>query len=188
MCATANTSYAPRDGYDTNNTTRLVTALDDTPCKTTAEKGTLDGTPRTAHATDVKAHPDGNADNYETDNFATFEEVATTAANTGNNRTVTRGTFDDFFECSEDDGGNDEGPDGDSSCDATWVNDVTVKFMDLTFGCEVEQAITVTCEWNADGGRAVGRNALPTEAINFAGADDNVPPSNLAHFIKCTVS
>ena len=48
------------------------------------------------------------------------------------------------------------GRDGDSSCDATWVNDVTVKFMDLTFGCEVEQAITVTCEWNADGGRAVG--------------------------------
>ena len=181
------TSYAPRDGYDTNNTTRLATALDDTPCKTTAQKGTLEGVQRTPSATANATNPDGNADNYETTTYTSFAEVSTTTANTTNNRTVVTNA-DDFYTCSEDDGGNDEGPDGDSSCDARdWENDVTIKFTDGTFGCEAEQMVTVSCTWDADGGMAQGRNALPIQAVNFADTDGQ-GISNLANFLKCTAS
>ena len=100
-------------------------------------------------------HPDGKADNY----------AAGTAA------------YSDFRGCSEDDGGDDA--DG-SECDADWVHDVSVLFADGTFGCTATRDITITCTWNADGGMAVGRNALPT-AFDGHGAD-----INKAHFLKCT--
>ena len=184
-CTTADTSYAPRDGYASDNTTKDADALDDEPCKTTAEKGTLDGDGRT-QGTATAAHPDGNADNYETDNFTTFAEVGTTEENTGNNRTVIEDA-DDFYTCSEDDGGSDEGPDGDSSCDARdWENSVTIKFTDGTFGCTAERDITVSCTWDADGGMAQGRNALP-DAADLDSAADNTD-NNRDNFIKCKAS
>ena len=182
------TSYAPRDGYAPDNTARDSTMLDNTPCKTTAQKGTLEGVPRTPPSTTgaTATNPDGNADNYETTTY-TFAEVSTTATNTANNRMVAEDA-DDFYTCSEDDGGNDEGPDGDSSCDARdWENDVTIKFTDGTFGCEAERMVIVSCTWDADGGMAQGRNALPTEAINFDDDPDD-GTSNLANFLKCTAS
>ena len=185
-CATG-TSYAPRDGYESDNTTRDSTALDDTPCKTTAQKGTLDGSARDASDTATATNPDGNADNYETTTYTTFAEVSTTTANNENNRTVDPDA-NDFYTCSEDDGGNDEGPDGDSSCDARdWENDVTIKFTDGTFGCTAERDITVSCTWDADGGMAQGRNALPTEAVNFDDDPDD-GTNNLANFLKCKAS
>ena len=64
---------------------------------------------------------------------------------------------DDFYKCSEDDGGDDDG----SICDAEWVNEVEVTFADGTFGCEASRMVSITCEWDADGGMARGRNALP---------------------------
>ena len=184
----ADTSYAPRDGYAEDNTARASTMLDDLPCKTTSpdQRGTLEGVPRTPSTTGATAtHPDGNADNYETTGY-TFAEVSTTEANTGNNRTVVDNA-DDFYMCSEDDGGNDEGPDGNSSCDADWENPVTITFTDGTFGCTAERDITVSCTWNADGGMAQGRNALPTKAVNFA-KDPEGETSNLGNFLKCTAS
>ena len=110
-----------------------------------------------------KTNPDGRADNYE--------EVNTD----NNNREAVSGAAD-FYKCSEADGGDDD--DG-SMCDATWVNDVEVVFADGTFGCSTTRTVTITCEWDADGGRADGRNALPDA---FDGAGDG---SNLANFLKC---
>ena len=46
---------------------------------------------------------------------------------------------------------------------AVWVNDVEVTFADGTFGCDTTQMVTVTCTWDADGGMAQGRNALPSD-------------------------
>ena len=180
------TSYAPRDGYDQDNTTRDSAMLDDTPCKTTAEKGTLVGVARTASDTATATNPDGNADNYETTTYTAFAEVSTAADNTTNNRTVAENA-DDFYTCSEDDGGNDEGPDGDSSCDARdWENDITIKFTDGTFGCTAERDITVSCTWDADGGMAQGRNALPTGPVEFD--DPDHADNNLGNFLKCKAS
>ena len=160
--------------------------LDDQPCKTTTQKGTLDGVARTQDEDSTATNPDGNADNYETDNFTTFGEVSTTEANTGNNRTVAGGA-NDFYTCSEDDGGSDEGPDGDSSCDARdWENDITIKFTDGTFGCTAERDITVSCTWDADGGMAQGRNALPTGPVEFD--DPDHADNNLGNFLKCKAS
>ena len=65
----------------------------------------------------------------------------------------------DFFECSEDDGGDDD--DG-SICDAEWTRDAEVLFADGTFACSTTRMVTVTCTWDADGGMAQGRNALPS--------------------------
>ena len=109
-------------------------------------------------------HPDGKADNYP------VEDASGNA--TG---------FADFRGCSEDDGGDDA--DG-TECDAEWVNDVTILFADGTFGCSTTRDITVTCTWDADGGMAVGRNALPIAADldSTAANTDN----NRANFIKCT--
>ena len=106
-------------------------------------------------------HPDGNADNY----------VDTAPAV----------NFADFRGCSEDDGGDDA--DG-SECDAEWVNDVTITFADGTFGCSTTRDVTITCTWDADGGMAVGRNALPNAADLDSAADNT--DNNRAHFLKCT--
>ncbi len=138
-------------------------ATDTTPCKSTDGGTTADAD----HAQDgsrIAINPDGNADNYvdATDSVA----------------------FSDFRGCSEDDGGDDA--DG-SECDAEWVNEVEVLFADGTFGCSATRTITVTCEWDADGGMAQGRNALPTAAVNF----DNDPAdgtNNLGHFLECKAS
>ena len=92
---------------------------------------------------------------------------------------------DDFYECSEDDGGDDPGADSDdpnSICDAEWVNDVTITFADGTFGCTTTRDVTITCMWDADGGMAQGRNALPD---SFIGQGDD---SNLGHFLECKAS
>ena len=66
---------------------------------------------------------------------------------------------DDFYKCSEDDGGDDpdDGSDDPNTiCDAEWVNDVTVTFADGTFGCSTTRDVTITCTWDADGGMAQG--------------------------------
>ncbi|MCY3746530.1 MAG: fibronectin type III domain-containing protein [Acidobacteria bacterium] len=120
-----------------------------------------DGTAATEQTGRVKTSPDGNADNY----VNAADSVA----------------FSDFRGCSEDDGGDDA--DG-SECDAEWVNEVEILFADGTFGCSTTRTVTVTCTWDADGGMAQGRNALPTAAVNF----DNDPDdgtNNLGHFLKC---
>ena len=111
--------------------------------------------PSAVTPTRYATHPDGKADNY----------ASGTAA------------YSDFRGCSEDDGGDDA--DG-SECDAEWVHDVSILFADGTFGCTATRDITVTCTWDADGGMAVGRNALPT---SFDGNGDG---SNLGHFLKCS--
>ena len=103
----------------------------------------------------IKTNPDGKADNYEMGNNA----------------------FSDFRACGEGDGGDDA--DG-SECDAEWMHDVTVLFADGTFGCTTTRDVTVTCMWDADGGMAQGRNALPSEFI-ATGTDSNLP-----HFLKCS--
>ena len=172
------TSWAPRDGYsaDGTGTTRTATALDGTGCKTAAQRtGRLAGSPRTQSTTATAAHPDGNADNYEATTFTSFSEATTTAANTGNNRTVTAADKD-FFKCSEDDGGDD---DNNSLCDTEWVHDVEVLFADGVFNCSTTRMVTVTCTWDADGGMAQGRNALPSE-FTAGGASDNKD-----FFLKC---
>ena len=116
-----------------------------------------DGTAATERTGHVKTNPDGMADNYvDTDPAVDFL---------------------DFRGCSEDDGGDDA--DG-SECDAEWVNDVTILFADGTFGCSTTRDITVTCMWDADGGMAQGRNALPN---SFIGQGDT---SNYANFMKCS--
>ena len=69
-----------------------------------------------------------------------------------------------------------------SICDAEWVNEVEVKFTDGTFGCEASRMVSITCEWDADGGMARGRNALPE---TFTGAGD---ANNQDFFLKCTAS
>ena len=100
-------------------------------------------------------HPDGMADNYAADLAGA----------------------DDFRKCSEDDGGDDA--DG-SECDAEWEMDVEILFADGTFGCTATREITVSCTWDADGGMAQGRNALP-DAFDGEGTD-----SNKGHFLKCS--
>ena len=107
-------------------------------------------------------NPDGNADNYP----AMLEGAAT--------------GFGDFRGCTEDDGGDDA--DG-SECDATWENDIEILFADGTFGCSTTRAITVTCEWDADGGMTQGRNALPSAAD--LGTADNAD-NNRSNYIKCS--
>ena len=109
----------------------------------------------------VKTNPDGMADNY---------------VNAADSR-----AFSDFRGCSEDDGGDDA--DG-SECDATWVHDVEILFADGTFNCSTTRMITVTCMWDADGGMAQGRNALP-DAADLSSAADNTD-NNRANFIKCS--
>ena len=89
--------------------------------------------------------------------------------------------FADFRGCSEDDGGDDA--DG-SECDAEWENDVTILFADGTFGCSTTRDVTITCTWDADGGMAQGRNALPDAAD--LDSDPANTDNNRANFIKCT--
>ena len=116
--------------------------------------------PSDANGEGVATHPDGNADNY----VNAADSVA----------------FSDFRGCSEDDGGDDA--DG-SECDAEWEHEITILFADGTFGCTAEREITVTCTWDADGGMAQGRNALP-DAADLDSAATNTD-NNRANFIKC---
>ncbi len=69
----------------------------------------------------------------------------------------------DSVECSADDGGtkntqteeNAKGKDG-TLCDAEVAFEVSVEFVDrIGLGCEETMNYTVTCEWDADGGRTV---------------------------------
>ena len=113
-----------------------------------------DGTAATERTGFVKTNPDGNADNYVNPTDSVI--------------------YSDFRGCSEDDGGDDA---DDSECDAMWENEVEILFADGTFGCSTTRTITVTCEWDADGGMAQGRNALPNA---FVAAD------NYANFMKCS--
>ena len=50
--------------------------------------------------------------------------------------------------------------------------DVEILFADGTFGCTTTREITVSCTWDADGGMAQGRNALPN-AFDGNGDDSN---------------
>ena len=106
-------------------------------------------------ATDDNAtHPDGLADNYPAG-----------------------GTFEaSVRKCTEADGGDDD--DG-TICDATWTREADVLFADGTFGCSTTRSVSIKCTWDADGGMADGRNALPQAADDFDGG------GNLANFLKC---
>ena len=99
-------------------------------------------------------NPDGMADNYLA---------------TGNQR--------EHRKCTEDDGGDDD--DG-TICDAVWTREADVLFADGTFGCTATRSVTITCTWDADGGMATGRNALPGTDYNLAGADNEYD-----NFLKC---
>ena len=46
-------------------------------------------------------------------------------------------------------------------------------FADGTFGCTATRDITISCTWDADGGMAQGRNALPN-AFDGDGTDSNL--------------
>ena len=120
-----------------------------------------DGSPAAVQTGRVQTNPDGNADNYV--------DTGTSVA------------FSDFRGCSEDDGGDDA--DG-TECDAEWVHDVEILFADGTFGCSTTREITITCTWDADGGMAQGRNALPNAADLETAADNT--DNNRANFIECT--
>ena len=111
-------------------------------------------------------HPDGNADNYE-------------GTDDDDNRVAIDGA-DDFYKCSEDDGDDD---DDRTICDATWSITHDVLFADGTFGCTATRSVTITCTWDADGGMAQSRNALPTEADLDSDAANT--DNNRANFIKC---
>ena len=100
--------------------------------------------------TATATHPDGRADNYAASND----------------------DYSDFRKCSEDDGGDDD--DG-SICDADWTRDAEIVFADGTFGCSTTRMVSITCTWDADGGMAQGRNALPP---SFSAADKK-------NFLKC---
>ena len=113
-------------------------------------------------------HPDGNADNYE-------------GTDDDGNRVAIDGA-DDFYKCSEDDGGDDDDDDR-TICDATWSITHDVLFADGTCGCTATRSITITCTWDADGGMAQSRNALPTEADLDSDAANT--DNNRANFIKC---
>ena len=104
--------------------------------------------------TTAAGNPDGMADNYAAD-----------------------GAQDEHRKCTEADGGDDD--DG-TICDAVWVREADVLFADGTFGCTATRSVTITCTWDADGGMAVGRNALPGTDYNLAG-DDN----EYSNFLKC---
>ena len=103
---------------------------------------------------DDAIHPDGKADNYAAD-----------------------GDQSDIRSCTEDDGGDDD--DG-SICDAVWTRDAEVTFADGTFGCETTRMVSIKCTWDADGGMADGRNALPQAPRDF-----NADTGNLGNFLKC---
>ena len=102
---------------------------------------------------DSAIHPDGRADNYP--------EGA---------------LFDDVRKCTEDDGGDDD--DG-TICDAVWTREAEVTFADGTFGCTTTRMVSIKCTWDADGGMADGRNALPNAANDFDG------DGNLDNFLMC---
>ena len=112
-------------------------------------------------------NPDGRADNYESVDGTTSNRVAVSGAA-------------DFYKCTEDDGGDDD--DG-TICDAVWTRDAEVKFADGTFGCTTTRSVSIKCTWDADGGMADGRNALPGTDYNLAGADNEYK-----NFLKCTAS
>ena len=103
---------------------------------------------------DNATHPDGLADNYPAG-----------------------GTFEaSVRKCTEADGGDDD--DG-TICDAVWTREADVLFADGTFGCSTTRSVSIKCTWDADGGMADGRNALPQAADDFDGE------GNLANFLKC---
>ena len=112
-------------------------------------------------------NPDGKADNYETRDAA------------GNTGTPIVGA-DDYYKCTEDDGGDDD--DG-TICDATWVREADITFADGTFGCTTTRSVTITCKWDADGGMAVGRNALPGTDYNLN--DSTAATYAYSNFLKC---
>jgi len=175
------TSYAPKDGYS-DETTRDSTVLDATPCKNDAQRGTLEGVVRTRSATRTTLNPDGNADNYEIPGPAlahlisdtTVTEYATTVLNNAQNRTAIDDAKD-ILACSEDDGGNDEGPDGNSSCDAEWDYDAEIRFESVAFGLVTHEMVTIECSWDASGEKSLGRNAAP----------DHFNASVMKNFISC---
>ena len=118
--------------------------------------------------TAVAGNPDGRADNYETRTDASGDDRASRSAVDG---------ASDFYKCTEDDGGDDD--DG-TMCDAVWTRDAEVTFADGTFGCTTTRMVSIKCTWDADGGMADGRNALPDTDYNLAGEDNEYK-----NFLKC---
>ena len=165
-------SCASGSKYDPDET---ATTWDGTPCKTTAADGTVTGAARTSSSA-TATHPDGRADNYESTTFTlevagSFSEPTDRAANTTRNYTVLPNR-DDVNKCDEGDGGDD---DDNTLCDAEWTRDAEVTFADGTFGCSTTRMVSITCTWDADGGMAQGRNALPS---SFTAGDKKF-------FLKC---
>ena len=77
---------------------------------------------------------------------------------------------DDAYACSDDDGGD--------GCDAKWEETFDVLFADGIFGCSETRSVTISCEWDAQGGLEQGRSAASSE-FNAANVDS---------FAKCTVN
>ena len=77
---------------------------------------------------------------------------------------------DDAYACSDDDGGD--------GCDAKWSETFDVLFVDGAFGCSQTRSVTISCEWDAQGGLGQGRGSAATE-FNAA---------NVSAFAKCTAN
>ena len=106
-------------------------------------------------------------------------------------------TNTDARKCTPDDGGRPASKNaagvkqGDSTlCDATGTFDTTVIFTDFLGGkgsgyaCTVPKTYTITCDWDASGGKGAGRTGSES---SFKPTDAN-KISNLSSFLSCTVS
>ena len=97
---------------------------------------------------------------------------------------------DDAHACSDDDGGD--------GCDAAWSEDYEVLFEDGLFGCKTTRAVTVSCEWDADGqmGRYRADDHATLVATSGPGTGVNLVQAEtggdrtagwIGAFAKCTI-
>ena len=82
----------------------------------------------------------------------------------------------DNNECSMGDNGDDQ----EEACDAMFEETFPVYFTDGTFGCETTVDVTVTCEWDSQGGLG-DPDPATTEFTARADAEGNI-----ANFANCT--
>ena len=182
-------AYRPRDGTVDDNGTAdnadddWTWIVDSTPCVEIVKATGLEaGETRTAPEQDgskTASNPDGRADNYERirdghEDEATPDDTdgAANWTSRANNRSPIDGA--DFVACSEGDGGDDE-----ESCNAEWSYDGEVLFASGSFDCTTTRPVSITCEWDADGGLSAGRNRAPDHFIALG--DDK----NIGNFLTC---
>ena len=182
VVATHSNVYRPRDGQpiDPDAATVVNWVVDDGPCvevvkATRVETATRSAT--AAQASKTAANPDGRADNYERIRYPAEAHSTDGLTARSDNRSPIIGA--DFVACSEDDEGDDDPEGTNTTCDTEWSYDATILFASGTFGKTTTRDVTITCQWDADGGLSVGRNAAPNHFI--AGGDD----SNSKNFIQC---